>query len=539
MWRPAVRSLAAVVPAIWLCTASARLAPASGPEAPVDVLAYRISLDLGPEAPSLRAATAITLLVTKDGLDAARFDFAGLEVDSVKVEGGRAPFARDAESLEVQLGRRSAGDTVTVEVYYGGTPENGLYFVRDEHGLTAVFADNWPNRAHYWFPAIDHPGDKATVEFRVRAPQEWAVVANGRLIAEELLEDGGKLTVWATDQPIPVYTMVIGAADMSVSEVGAVGCEEGAGPCVLITQWVYPEDEERAFRLFREAPEIVAFFDSLIGPFPYDKLALVESTTRFGGMENSSAIFFPERAVRVGAGSGLVAHEIAHQWFGDAVTEREWPHIWLSEGFATYFASVFFEFTTGDTVAARVRANAEQRYLSSQRDVARPVIDAEPADLFDLLNSNSYQKGAWVLHMLRQVVGDEAFFEGIRRYYAGYVHGTALTADLRRIMEETSGQELSWFFEQWLWRPGYPQVEVRPSWDAGSKSLLLRVLQTQPWEPFRFLLEIEVEGEGYGLARTFWIEDRESDYTWSLPGKPDRIAADPKNSLLGPARVVR
>jgi aminopeptidase N len=540
---------------LWPLAAALVVIPAGGgqiPERGVDVLHYVIAVDIGPEAAAFRGRASITAVITEDGLERLRLDLVGLEVDSVKVGGSAARFARESESLDIELGRRAVGDTVSVEVFYGGAPADGLIF-REAHGRPTVFADNWPNRARYWFPGIDHPSDKATVEFRVKAPAEWRVVSVGRLIAEEEVRNGERLTVWRTDRAIPVYTMVIGAAEFSVGEVGSVNCEvEGGGDneyeheyeyeydrdCVRVTRWVYPEDIEGAGRLFGRAAEMVEFYDSLIGPFPYEKLALVQSSTRFGGMENSSAIFFGEGSVRRGGSDVLTAHEIAHQWFGDSVTEMEWPHLWLSEGFATYFAAVFYEFRDGVPAGQSLMQRAETRYMGSAEDVARPVIDTEPADLFELLNANNYQKGGWVLHMLRGVVGDEAFFEGIRRYYAEHTHGVALTSDLRRVMEEESGEELSWFFDQWLRRPGHPEIDVSASWDEDAGALKVQVHQVQAWPPFRLPLEIEASGDGYRLRRTFWVEDREGEHEWALPGAPLLVEVDPENQVLGRIRMI-
>jgi aminopeptidase N len=505
---------------------------------PIDVIAYRLSLDLDPEMSALKAAAEIRLVVTEGGADGIRFDLVGLEVDSVRVDGVTSSFTRDATSLNVEVKRRAAGDTLVVEIHYGGSPEEGLIFRSSVQGRASIFADNWPNRARYWFPSVDHPSDKATVEFHVRAPQDMDVVANGLLVSELIEEDGKKLTVWATKVPIPVYTMVIGVTEMSVREIGGLGCDGGRDTCMRISQWVYPEDEERALRLFGRAPEMVAFYDSLIGPFPYEKLALVQSSTRYGGMENSSAIFFSESLSSGRSGEGLVAHEIAHQWFGDAVTEREWPHLWLSEGFATYFAAVFFEFREGDYAGAERMANAEQRYLSSGRTPWSPVIDVEPSDLSSLLNANNYQKGAWVLHMLRGIVGDEAFFEAVRRYYAEHMNQTALTEDFQRIVEEELGEELAWFFEQWLRTPGVPIVEARPFWNEATSTLVLRVRQGQPWPPFRFPLKFAATGEGYRLEETFWVKSRDDRFEWSLPGEPSKILIDPENALLGPTAMA-
>jgi aminopeptidase N len=543
MW--AQRASWAAVPIVAACLAAAPALevptglPAAGePERPIDVLGYRITVDVSPDAAAFRASAEITSVVTVDGTQRVGFDFGGLEVDSLLVAGAAADYEQAAEQLLVELGRNTAaGDTVVVQVFYGGAPEDGLIFRNNVYGRPTVFADNWPNRAHYWFPGVDHPSDKATVEFRVHAPRQWRVVAVGGLREVVDREDGTRLWIWATDRPIPVYTMVLGAGDLVERELGTSGCDVEASPCVHVTQWTYPEDEEHLLQLFHRAPEMVAFYDSLVGPFPYEKLALVQSSTRYGGMENSSAIFLTERVDRMDSADGLLAHEIAHQWFGDAVTEREWPHVWLAEGFATYFTSVFFEMADGAEVGAASRARSEATYLRSDV-VARPVIDAEPENLMRVLNANSYQKGAWVLHMLRTTVGDDIFFAGIRRYFATYRQRTALSADFEKIMEETSGEDLGWFFQQWLYRPGYPRLEVAYSWDAGEGELQILVSQRQEWEAYRLPLDLLAEGEGYSLRRTFEVRDRESSFEWELPGAPRRVAADPDNEILGPVEVV-
>lgn len=545
MWRRAPETSVLVLLLATIAAAAGSLPAfdfeAAGPEppSPIDVLAYRISLELKPQARALDASAEITLRLVEGDIETVRLDLVGMTVDSVTVDGAAARFERLEGGLEIRLTRRAAaGDTVVAEVFYHGSPQDGLYFQPDGYGRPTVFADNWPDRARHWFPGVDHPRDKATVEFRVSAPEEWKVVGVGRLMSETNLADGRRLTVWATEHPTPVYTMVVGAGVLAVRELSALGCTADADRCVRLAQWVFPEDEGRALRLFRRAPEMLAFYDSLIGPYPYEKLALVQSSTRFGGMENSSAIFFAEGVVRRSGSDVIVAHEIAHQWFGDAVTEADWAHLWLSEGFATFFAAVFYEFADGAAVADRLRARAERSYLGSG-DTARPIIDTLPDDLFQLLNSNHYQKGAWVLHMLRRLVGDEAFFTGIRRYYQTHAHGTALSADLRRAMEEASGRDLAWFFEQWLEQPGYPQLEVHTDWNGEAGALALRIVQTQPWPPFRFPLEVEAEGEGYRLKITVWVEGAQEEVVWALPGEPSRVAADPANHLLGTARVAR
>ena len=410
------------------------------------------------------------------------FDLVGLGVHAIEVDGVPTPFEYDEGKLRVLAGA-GATDTVEVVVAYGGTPDDGLILGDNVHGEAAAFADNWPNRARFWFPSVDHPSDKATVAYTIHAPARWQVIANGALQApatptgDDALGGGagGRRTWrWATSVPIPSYTMVVGGAELAVHEVGLAAC--GASPasprsdgCTRVTYWVYPQDTASGARIFGRAAEMVDFFTDLIGPFPYEKLANVQSATRFGGMENASAIFYTERGIAEGRDmEATVSHEIAHQWFGDSVTESEWYDLWLSEGFATYFGALFFEAADGPADFRRRMEESRERVLASD-DVRGPVIDPAESDLFRLLNDNNYPKGGWVLHMLRGMLGDDVFFAGIRSYYARFRDSLASTADFRATMEEASGTELGWFFEQWLHRPGYPVIASRDHLGRGSR----------------------------------------------------------------------
>ncbi len=531
----------AVVVAALALTVMGGASSTPGQDRPIDVTRYVIAVDLQPEAGSFRGRTTIEF-VARAALERASFDLVGLTVDSVTRDGTRLEFRREGGTVDLALGRRSsAGDTLSVTVFYGGAPRDGLLFRTSIHGDPTVFADNWPDRAHHWFPCVDDPADKAAAELRVRAPAAWSVVGVGGEVAERRLPDGRKETIWSTRRPIPVYTIVFGAAELIVGNAGALGCEAPGRRCVPVTWWMYPEDAARGRQIFRRADQIVAFFDSLIGPFPYEKLALVQSTTRYGGMENSSAIFLSEQVGQAASADALIAHEVAHQWFGDAVSPGEWPHLWLSEGFATYLTTVFFERADGVPLARQRMINAERAYMASPNAVASPVIGERPRNLRSLLNANNYQKGAWVLHMLRAQVGDETFFNSLQRYYAEYRDATALTEDFQRIVEEEHGEELGWFFEQWLYRPGYPRVEVTYSWNAATALMDLRVRQVQPGPPFRFPLDFEVffSGQNYKAQHSIEVSEREEGSLVVLPMKPDRVVIDPHNKILGPTVLVR
>jgi aminopeptidase N len=245
---------------------------------------------------------------------------------------------------------------------------------------------------------------------------------------------------------------------------------------------------------FARVGEIVQLFSRLVGPFPYEKLAHLQSSTRFGGMENASAIFYADSPFRNGGTSEqTIAHETAHQWFGDAVTEREWPHVWLSEGFATYFAALWTRAARGDSAYRQQMAAVRATILADTISVTRrPVIDTIETDLLALLNRNSYEKGGFVLHMLRAQVGERAFFDALRAYYAKHRHSTAVTDDLRAEMERESKQNLGWFFDQWLRRPGYPEVSATWSYDSASREVNVALTQGTRFGPFKFPLVVAV-----------------------------------------------
>jgi aminopeptidase N len=303
---------------------------------------------------------------------------------------------------------------------------------------------------------------------------------------------------------------------------------------------VYPEDVEKAAPSFRRAAEMVDWFTETIGPYPFEKLANVQSATRFGGMENASAIFYSERGIASGRSiEGTVSHEIAHQWFGDAVTEADWHHLWLSEGFATYFGALFFEAADGVEDFRGRMEQSRQRVLGSA-DTDRPIVDEEETDLFALLNDNNYPKGGWVLHMLRGLIGDEAFFAGIRAYYARHVHSAVLSEDFRAVMEEASGRELDWFFEQWLHAPGYPTFEVATEWAAasggsgGTLTVRVRQIQKDAWPTFRVPIELMVVQDGREHRSRVEVSGRETVLRVDLPGRaaPSRVGLDPDGWVL-------
>ena len=492
----------------------------------LDAIHYRLQLTLAANSDEVRGETEILFQFNADNVRAITLDFAGLTTDAVSEEQRAAQFTHVGDKLKITLGGHyQRGDRVRIAVKYHGRPGDGLIIRKNKYGDYAYFADNWPNRAHHWFPGIDHPYDKATAEFLITAPDGYDVIANGRLVEKRSLQNGTTLTHWREETPIPMYCMVIGAAQFAILNVGAV--ERGGGD-VPVQYYLFPKDRDRGARDYGRVREITEFFSNLIGPYPYEKLALVQSSTRYGGMENSSSIFLAENVFN----EGTNAHEIAHQWFGDSVTESDWHHLWLSEGFATYFAHLFAERFNGRDAFVKGLLADKESYLKTYAKDPRPIYDPAITDLMQLLSPNNYEKGGWVLHMLRGVLGDEKFFAGIRDYYRTYRDRNALTEDFQRVMEFHHGQPLGWFFKQWIYEPGYPVLDANWRWDEAAKELKLTIKQTQAQTVFRLPLEVEFKLASNAKRQQLQVSEREQQFTFKLEAKPTGVALDPDEWVL-------
>lgn len=491
-----------------------------------DALRYDISLVLPDSGGFIAAEVTVRWKLGASGPLTLDLDSI-LTVRGVSVDGKAARFRRRGNRLEIRVAG-APGTTLVSSVRYDGTPRDGLLLRGAGAGRT-IFADNWPDRARHWLAAQDHPADKAAVAWRINAPAQYGVVANGRLEGVDTLSGGRLLWRFHNPEPIPTYTMVVGVARFATTALPPAAC---ASRCVPVSVLSYPEDSAYAVDgPFRRAGEMVDFFANRIAPFPYGELRHVQSSTRFGGMENSTAIFYDERAYRERRmGEGVVAHETAHQWFGDAVTEADWHHVWLSEGFATYGAALWAEHKGGDSALRHTMAEARQTVLQSAA-TERPILDSSITDRMRLLNSNSYEKGSWVLHSLRGLLGDEAFFSGLTQYYRSYEHRNALSSDFARVMGRAGGQDLSWFFRQMLTQPGYPVLEVRTELDGGHLLLTVRQVQKPAWGVYRIpQLKVQLDDRTLTVALTGAVTRVATHWAGAQP--PARVRVDPEGWWL-------
>ena len=496
----------------------------------VDVQHYRFDLTLNDNNDTL-SGTAIVQLKLVQPTNSFSLNLTSVKNGKgmyVKSVGGSNVhhFQHVGDSLQIRLKNAPHNDSVyTFIIQYAGVPADGLIIAKNKWGDRTFFADNWPDRAHHWLPCNDRPDDKSSVEFTVVAPAQYRIISNGLLVEEMALANNKKWTHWRETTPIPTKVMVIGAARFAVKEYDSVRT------AVPVSAWVYPQDSAKGFYDYALAPSILNFFQEYIGDYPFEKLANVQSKTIFGGMENASAIFYNETSVTgTRSSEGLMAHEIAHQWFGNTATEKSFAHLWLSEGFASYLTHLYLEQTYGtDTLWSALRADRNQ-IIQFAKGWNKPVVDST-SPLMDLLNANSYQKGSWVLHMLRTEVGDEVFKKIIQTYYAHFKGSNAETKDFQLVAEAVSQKDLKTFVRQWLFTPGHPQLQVQ--WQQKPNNEISITVKQLQATPFSFPLRIGLRSSTGALpVEKLNITQAAQTFTLKGFGNIQQIVLDPLTELL-------
>jgi aminopeptidase N len=515
--------------AIWiLLTAICGTADTYIRQPSIDVVHYDISLELNHETDSIAGTTRIRVLMRNEGVSSMWLDFEEMLVDAVTVDGTERSYAHLGGRLSFDLGRAySKNDFAIVEVRYHGAAKNrALLNGRNKYGNRAIFTDSWPDYAHHWFPSVDHPSDKASVTITITAAARFDVVANGQMVHTQLLPDGRRVTRWTEEKEIPTYSMAAGIADFAIiKQPGPEG--------IQLAWYAYPEDSRAAAQIFSRTSQMLSCFENLIGPYPYLKLAQVQSMTRMLAMENANTIFYSEDSFRADAvPESTVAHEIAHQWFGNSVTQADWDHLWLSEGFATYFSALFYEHLHGPQPLKAFMAEYAESLLASPLTQSAPVIHPGQADLMKSLNPLNYLKGAWILHMLRGMLGDASFFEGIRCYYRLYNGKNALSGDFRKIMETVSGISLRTFFRQWLHQPGWPQYRLTWEWNEAAREAEVTVIQAQDTGLFDMPMDIAFSSGNLREVHKIRPSGRENRFRIPLKTRPSSVELDPGGWVL-------
>ena len=497
----------------------------------IDILNYNFSISVNDTNNIIYGHTEITLQFTA-AINTLAFDLKnkgangrGMEVLNVSFDKGSIVWTHLENKINITLSDTVKSGTVgIITIDYSGVPADGLIISDNKFGKRTFFADNWPDRARNWLPCIDHPYDKATVDFVVTSPDHYQVVGSGHLIEESCMPNHTKLTHWKEDVPLATKVMAIGIANFACRLEGDIGG-------IPVWSWVFSENRVDGFNDYSVGVKPLNFYTQLLGPYAYEKLANVQSKTIFGGLENASCIFYSENSVSgKNKAENLMAHEIAHQWFGNSVTENDWHHIWLSEGFATYLTAVYQEKTYGREELDKTMKSARDSVVNFYLRRPRPVVDTTVTNLMRLLNHNSYQKGAWVLHMLRRELGDDMFWKGMSSFYEKYMNKNVLTIDFQREMELVSNRDLSLFFKQWLFIAGQPDLKIysRKAKEKGFTDIIIE--QTQD-HLFNFNIELQIKDLKDSYLLKIPVNERVTKRTVKTL-KVTEIIPDPHTNLL-------
>jgi aminopeptidase N len=505
-----------------------------------DALHYLIKLKLDLDRKSFEGATTVTLSSFRDGLEACVLDAEEFTVTSVVDDYGTPlKFEQSEKELKVVLPRPAKfGEIVTFTCEYNGRePRKGLKFVDETpDNPRLVWSDSWPDNVHHWFPCFDYPNDKATSEIVATVKSGLKVAANGRLVGVAEDKASGTSTYhWSQDLPHSTYLIFLAAAPYVV-----VRDSYGNLP---VNYWVYPRDEAKARPTYGKTPAMIAFFNALFKyDYPWQKYDQV-SVPLGGGAESTSATAMTQRIMVAEedepdfSAIGIVSHELAHQWWGDLITLRTWGHAWLNESFGTYSDYLYFRHAMGDDEGAVNLQNKLAAYLREAKTrYIRPIVSDRydrPEDMFD---SHSYPKGALVLHMLRSILGDEIFFKTLSQFLHRYAFDAVDTADFIRSVKTVTGQNLDWFFDQWLYKPGHPVFDLRSEWDAAGKVVRLRVAQVQDFAKgvpvFRVPVTVKVVTAGTSETHRVWIREREETFEFPAGTRPLLVRFDANNELI-------
>lgn len=505
-----------------------------------------IALDLNLDLPgkAVRGTASIDIERVDQAAGEIVLDAVGFELFGVEVSGAKADHVYDGEKLRIAIPQQLGEARLRID--YRAVPRRGLYFLEpDEHVQDRprqVWSQCQDEDARFWLPCHDSPHVKQTFEIRVKVPEGWTALSNGALLSADEHEDG-VVHHFKMDDPLPSYLFTLVAGEFS--EI-----DGGKADGIPLTYLVPKGREEDGRRSFARTPSMLEHFGKLTGvQYPWNKYAqVVVSDFIFGGMENTTATtlyehtLLDERAALDITSDDLIAHELAHHWFGNYVTCRDFAHGWLNEGFATFFEHLDREAKGGrDEYEYGLRADFES-YLSEANDhYRRPIVCRDYENPIDIFDRHLYEKGGLVLHMLRRKLGDDVFFRGVKTYLQRHAHSVVETRDLLRALEDVSGRALEQFFDQWVHSPGHPQLEVGIEHEDGVLAVRVQQKQAQgeakpnegkvPLFAFDLVLEI-AEADGTIRREVRRIEKADETIAFPQPKRPRYVVVDPDFAVV-------
>jgi aminopeptidase N len=507
-----------------------------------DLQHSRIALRFDLEQRKVIGDVTHTLAILRDNTEKVSFDSCGLQIQSVKVNRANAKFEATDCKLNVALAKPAkVGEKFDIEIKYDGKPSKGLYFILPDKDYPNRPAQVWTQGesedTRYYLPTYDYPNDRLTTETIVTVPASWTTVANGKLIGVAEAGEGLKTWTWRESQLSSTYLITIVAGEFTEAK--------DTWRNIPVTYYAPKDRGDRLTVNYGRTPAMIDLFSSKLGvDYPWEKYAqsMVDDFVA-GGMENSSATTNTSSSLRNPKlvpeyptdEDPLIAHELGHQWFGDLVTTKDWANIWLNEGFATFMEYLWIESHFGKDQADYERWQTARGWFAMKNLYAKPIVrhDFDDSSEFD---GNAYDKGGWVLYMLRHQLRDETFYAGLKHYLEVNRGKNVVTADLTKAIEEATHTNVDQFFDQWIYGAGAPKLEVSYTYDKDKKQVALLVNQTQKREGrvglFRLPVDVEITN---GTGRKLYpiVVSKESE-VFTLPSEsaPQMVLFDKGNQFL-------
>ena len=500
----------------------------------IDVQHYRLDLRIDPETKSLRGSVEVRAQRLPGSSKALALDLStALMVDTVTLNGKPARFAHENDRILIAADEsRSDGESISIVVTYHGTPQGTSFVFTERNGQPAISNYGLPFTARQWWPSKDDPADKAdSAEIVITVPRPLVAASNGKLVATESNADGTRTYHWRVEYPIYPDVVSVAIAEYTVFEDRY---QAANGTVMPLQFYVFPGDETKARRDFSVLPDMMRSHVKHFGEYPFlrEKYGVAEFATNSFREHQTLPSYSEQLITGDHANDAILAHELAHQWFGNSLSVRDWRHVWLNEGFATYAAMLWQE-----------RRDGHAAYLAAlqkidEGDLRGPVFMADVTNNKKLFGAATFYKGAWVLHMLRHVMGDEKFFAALKAYVAEYSYRNVATEDFRAVCERFYGKPLEWFFQQWIYGVSRPTYQV--SWTqasaAGEAALVIRQLQMDA-PVFTMPIDVLVTTTAGPKRLVVWNDRREhtipiASITNSTTDRITNVTIDPDGWIL-------
>jgi aminopeptidase N len=504
-----------------------------------DAIHYRLKLTFDLEQKRFWGENRVTLKPLKDGFRECFLDAMELKVTGILNDQNIPLIFKQTEGqLQINFLRSyNYGDKIIFTIKYSvNNPGKGFFFSEEtDRNPNMISTDSWPDEARYWFPCYDYPHDKVTMELIATVKKPNKVLSNGKLISIKEHEQNSLVTYhWHQQKPHSTY--------LSMVAIGPFAVIKDSLGNLPINYWVYPKDLRDAKRIFRKTPDMIAFFNKIYDyPYPWAKYDQVETPTQGGGAEATSAtilgqnVICDEKGEKDFSWQTIIAHEVAHQWWGDLITLRTWSETWMNESFATYSDYLYTRYDRGEEEGALALLNKKNAYLKEARErYIRPIVFnryESPGQNFD---SHTYPKGACVLHMLRFILGDTSFFKTLSCFLHKHAFQAVDTRDFMTAIKDTTGRNLDWFFDQYIFKPGHPVFEVIYKWK--DKRVFLKVSQVQDLSKnipvYKIPVNIGIKTRKNKTTHKVWISKKEQTFDFEVKDKPLLVRFDEGNHLL-------